>query len=115
MKLIRNQKEINDEIIDKIYMLYNPSEEQSHLLAAHAQKQAKSAVEKMEKVCVAPEECGKFKQWNEELFLEETCFSEKFPYGTGGYLSSMINGHEDNMGFANYCVNQIMSCDPKFR
>ena len=27
----------------------------------------------------------------------------------------MINNDENDMGFANYCINQIMSCDPKFR
>ena len=45
----------------------------------------------------------------------DNLFPEKFPYGTGGYLSSAIDNQDNNLGFANYCVNQIMSCDPKFR
>ena len=69
----------------------------------------------MEKICVAPGEDGKFQNWKKDVFLEERCFPEKFPYGTGGYLSSQINDSESDMGFANYCINQIMSCDPKFR
>ena len=66
-------------------------------------------------MCVAPGEAGGFKNWEDDIFLEEQCFPEKFPYGTGGYLSSCINDPENDMGFENYCVNQIMSCDPKFR
>ena len=27
----------------------------------------------------------------------------------------MIDDDKNDMGFANYCINQIMSCDPKFR
>ena len=30
-------------------------------------------------------------------------------------MSSCIKDPENDMGFANYCVNQIMSCDSKFR
>ena len=26
-----------------------------------------------------------------------------------------MNDPENNMGFANYCINQLMSCDDKFR
>ena len=69
----------------------------------------------MEKVCVAPGEGGSFQNWKGDLFLEEKAFPEKFPYGCGGYLSSMIDNDDNSMGFASYCVDQIMSCDPKFR
>ena len=69
----------------------------------------------MEKIAVAPGEFGGFQNWGKDIFLEEKCYPEKFPYGTGGYLSSCINDQENNMGFANYCINQIMSADPKFR
>ena len=102
-------------LVTNLDMLFNPSEDQSQLLADKANQHAKSAVEKMEKMCVAPGETGEFQNWNEDLFLEEKCFPEKFPYGTGGYLSSMIDDDEKDMGFANYCISQIMSCDPKFR
>ena len=49
--------------------------------------------DKMEKICIAPGETGHFQNWNEDLFLEEKCFPEKFPYGTGGYL---INDYGSN-------------------
>ena len=42
-------------------------------------------------------------------------FSRKFTFGTGGYLSSCIDDEGNGMGFANYCINQLMSADPKFR
>ena len=69
----------------------------------------------MRKICIAPGETGQFKNWGEDLFLEEKAFPEKFPYGLGGYLSSMINNEGDDMGFAAYCRSQLMNCDPKFR
>ena len=91
-------KDVVDEIGDQIDILFNPSEQQSSLIADMAKKQAKSALRKMEKICVAPGEFGNFKNWNDDMFLEEKCFPEKFPYGTGGYLSSMINDGDVNMG-----------------
>ena len=69
----------------------------------------------MEQICVAPGEGGGFKNWGDEIYLEEMCFPEKFPFGVGGYLSSCIDDVENSMGFAAYCVSQIMSADPKFR
>ena len=69
----------------------------------------------MKKVCVAPGEKGQFKNWGEETYLEERCFPELFPFGNGGYLSSGIEDPERALGFAEYCVGQLMSCDPKFR
>ena len=35
--------------------------------------------------------------------------------GVGGYISSSFENPERNLGFAKYCVSQLMSCDPKFR
>ena len=80
-----------------------------------AKQQVNRIKKKMEKVSVAPGEFGSFKNWGDDIFLEEKIFPEKFPFGTGGYLSSAIDNPDNNMGFANYCINQIMSCDPKFR
>ena len=77
--------------------------------------QAKAMLNKMEKISVAPGECGGFNNWGEDIFLEEKCFPQHFPFGTGGYISSCVDDPDNDMGFANYCVNQIMSCDPKFR
>ena len=53
----------------------------------------------MEKIAVAPGEFGSFQNWGEDIFLEEKIFSEKFPYGTGGYLSSYVENPESDMGF----------------
>ena len=35
----------------------------------------------MEKVAVAPGEFGSFKNWGDDIFLEEKSFPEKFPFG----------------------------------
>ena len=70
---------------------------------------------KYRKIAVAPGERGQFKNWGDDVFLEEKMFPEKFPFGTGGYLSTCMDNPENNLGFAAYCVNQIMSCDEKFR
>ena len=72
-------------------------------------------VSKMEEICIAPGEHGSFVNWGEDLFIEEKCFPEKFPFGIGGYLSTVLDDDDNSMGFAEYCKSQIMSCDPKFR
>ena len=69
----------------------------------------------MEKVCVASGEHGHFKNRRDDTYLEEKCFPELFPFGTGGYLSSCIEDPDRALGFAEYCVGQLISCDPKFR
>ena len=56
--ILLTHKDVVDEVSDQIDMMFNPSEEQSSLLANQAKKQAKSAVRKMEKICVAPGEFG---------------------------------------------------------
>ena len=69
----------------------------------------------MKKISIAPGEMGRFKNWGEDIYLEEMAFPDKFPFGCGGYLSSCIDDKTFDMGFARYCVNQVMSADPKFR
>ena len=49
------------------------------------------------------------------FIVGEVCFVDNFPLGYGGYLSSCIGDPTVDMGFAEYCVSQIMSADPKFR
>ena len=110
-----SHKTVEDEFISDLDMMYNPSVEQAAALSKKAHQQASNILNKMEKICVAPGEQGGFKNWGDDIFLEEKCFPEKFPFGTGGYLSSCINDPKHDMGFANYCVNQILSCDQKFR
>ena len=100
---------IPDEICDNIDMIYNPTENQADFLSKKAKQQITRIKNKMEKIQVAPGEFGKFKNWGDDIFLEEKIFPEKFPFGTGGYLSSCIDNPENDMGFANYCINQIMS------
>ena len=51
------------------------------------------------------------------MFLEERCFPELFPFGVGGYLSSLIHDEDKStdMGFAAYVKHRILSKDPKYR
>ena len=51
----------------------------------------------------------------ENIYLEEKAFPELFPFGDGGYLSSLLNSKETDMGFAMYIKHRILSSDPKFR
>lgn len=95
-------------------MVFNPSDSQAKILADASRKEAELIEDKMKKISVAPGECGKFENWGKDIFLEERCFPEKFPYGIGGYLSSCVSDPKNDMRFANYCINQLMSCDPKF-
>ena len=64
---------------------------------------------------MAPGEFGTFQNWGDHIYIEEKCFPEKYPFGVGGYLSSCIEDPENAIGFASYCVSQLMSADPKFR
>ena len=105
-------KELETELVNDLDFYNRLSEEQANILSMKARNLAKRI---QEKVCVAPGEHGSFKNWEEDIYLEEKCFPEKFPFGQGGYLSSTIDDPESSMGFANYCKNQLLSCDPRFR
>ena len=107
-------KAVRDEILE-LDAITAPTEEQAKILSDTAHLHATRMRKKMEKISVAPGESGKFQNWGEDIFLEERMFPDKFPYGTGGYLSTCMDNPEKNLGFAAYCVNQIMSCDEKFR
>ena len=96
-------------------MISGPSDEETSFVSEKAKHQAAKIKERVKKISVAPGEYGKFQNWGNDVFLEERAFPEKFPYGTGGYLSSCIQDEGNDMGFASYCINQIMSADPKFR
>ena len=89
--------------------------EQCDHISGNSSQQAKRIMDRMEKISVAPGEEGKFENWGDDIYLEERAFPEKFPFGTGGYLSSCLDDEEHSMGFASYCVSQIMSADSKFR
>ena len=77
-------------------------------------KQTKKIKENVKKVIVAPGGGGKWKNWQSDLYLEEKLFPALFPYGIGGFLSSNML-RQDNMGFANYVKNRLLSADAKFR
>ena len=110
-----HKSNIKDELNDHLDCLIDPTEGQVKILSNIASKRAEEIKKKMETISVAPGEAGTFQNWGKEVFLEERCFPEKFPFGTGGYLSSCVDNPENDIGFANYCINQILSCDPKFR
>ena len=78
-------------------------------LTEYVKEKSEKAVSKMQQICVAPGEYGQFVNWSEDLFIEEKCFPEKFPYGIGGFLSTVLDDENNSMGFADYCINQIMS------
>ena len=69
----------------------------------------------MEKIGIAPGEFGMFKNWGEDLYMEEKCFPDLFPYGVGGYMSSVIDGNNQNLGFTNYIRHRILHIDGRFR
>ena len=70
---------------------------------------------KMEKISIAPGEHGQFRNWGQDVFLEEKMFPHLFPYGIGGYMSSALNVDRENMGFSNYVRQRILSADSRYR
>ena len=104
-----NESEIDEQLqtstdqhrnLTNLDLLLNPSEEQCETVSNKAKVQAKDILRKVEKMCVAPGESGLFQNWGDDVFLEEKCFPNLFPYGTGGYLSSCIDESENRIGFA---------------
>ena len=73
------------------------------------------AIRYKEKICVAPAEGGEIRNWtDEDIYLEESLFPHLFPYGNGGYVSSVLAGGH-NMGFAVYVRNRLKHANSKFR
>ena len=66
-----------------------------------------------EKVNVAPGEFGKFQNWGDDIFLEEKCFPNLFPYSKNGYLSTCIK-EEKKLSFSQYVRSRIYSTDNRF-
>ena len=91
---------ISDKKMKDIGIISDPSEEQSKDLAIKSSNHAHIVSKKAEKICVAPGEYGSFQNWGQDIFLEEKCFPEKFPYGQGGYLSSCMEDSDKAVGFA---------------
>ena len=92
-----------------------PSIEESKQVSEKAKEKTKKIKDRMEKIGIAPGEGGGFKNWGDDIFLEEKCFPSLFPYGYGGYLSSNMESGDSVEGFAKYVKGRIMSTDPKFR
>ena len=90
-------------------------EDEASNLQKTSERNIRRTKEMVAKIPVAPGETGKFKNWGEDIFLEEKCFPDLFPFGIGGYLSSLINDKKRDVGFAEYVKGQIMSADPKYR
>jgi hypothetical protein len=99
----------------RLRMFKEPSILDSHVVAKEAEGRITNIIQKMEKIQIAPGEFGSFKNWGEDVFLEEKCFPHLFPYGVGGYLSTNLDGKDIYTGFAAYVRGRIMSADPKYR
>ena len=80
-----------------------------------AKKRVSSIKAKIEKISIAPGEYGAFKNWGEDLYIEEKCFPHLFPYGIGGYMSSALDGKNTELGFTNYVRHRILHVDSRFR
>ena len=94
--------------------IINGNSENTDKTFEFVKKQTEEIEKNMTKICVAPGEGGKWKNWRSELFLEEKLFPALFPYGIGGYLSSNM-WRQNDMGLSNYVKNRLVSADAKFR
>ena len=52
-------------------------------------------------VNVAPGEYGKFQNWGTDIYLEEKAFTNLFPYGENGFLSTCMKTGK-KLSFAAY-------------
>ena len=80
----------------------------------YVKNQTKVIKENLHKLYIAPGEHGQWKNWEDDVYLEEKMFPQLFPYGIGGFLSScLLKNH--NIGFANYVKSRLLSANNKFR
>ena len=70
---------------------------------------------KMENISIAPGEYGKFANWGQDIYLEEKSFPHLFPFGIGGYMSTVLDGKETEMGFSNYVHHRLLYVDSRYR
>jgi hypothetical protein len=106
---------VQDEVLNEASFFKELDESNAERLAQSSTKQMKNTTEKIKKNPVAPGEFGVFQNWGEDIFLEEKCFPELFPFGDGGYLSSLVNSKKKDIGFAMYVKHRLLSADPKYR
>ena len=106
---------LEDEVFNEAEFFEDILEDEAQSISKTASTKMRKTLGKVLKIPVAPGEKGKFKNWGEDVFLEEKSFPELFPYGVGGYLSALVNNKDKDMGFAMYVKHRILSTDPKFR
>ena len=103
---------------EKLKKFIEQNQQDSNVLTKKSAKRLKNIKQKtakMEKIQIAPGEFGEFKNWGEDIYLEERCFPHLFPYGAGGFLSTNLDAKDSHNGFASYVRGRIMSADPKYR
>ena len=91
------RKSVNNEKLRKIIQ---PNKQESNFLSNKSAKRFEKINRKMEKVQIAPGEFGEFKNWGEDIYLEEKCFPNIFPYGCGGYLSTNLDAKDTQNGYS---------------
>ena len=109
------EMDFEDELLNDESFFQEIMESDVDTIAKTSRDRIRNTLDKVSKIPIAPGEKGKFKNWGEDAFLEEKCFPELFPYGVGGYLSSLINDSENDIGFAMYVKHRILSADTKYR
>ena len=115
--LHKNQDDVNfQQLKDELHEAQDDSEDNEiENVAKASNDHFSNIISRLEKISVAPGEKGKFENWGDDVFLEEKCFPELFPFGVGGYLSMTIGDDEQKMGFAQYIKHRVLSADSKYR
>ena len=70
-----------DQLVNEIDVIHQPTESSSKQIAEISNAQSKR---NLKKINIAPGEMGSFKNWGEDIYLEEMAFPDKFPFGCGG-------------------------------
>ena len=113
--LSENDIFVEDEFLNEDDFFEEIQEDLATEMHQQSNRNVKRTLDRVSKISVAPGETGKFKNWGDDVFLEEKCFPELFPFGIGGYLSSLMKSKEKSIGFAAYVKSRMMSADPKYR
>jgi hypothetical protein len=106
---------LEDEVFKEAHIFDDILEADIERLSKKSAQKIRRTLDRVAKISVAPGEKGNFKNWGDDVFLEEKCFPELFPFGTGGYMSSLIDNEERDTGFAMYIKHRILSADSKYR
>ena len=101
-KTIKKESLVENQYSELSKIIKNEEHYKSEKTFTKEYEKAARKTSKIEKVDVAPGEKGNFQNWGEDKYLEERCFPELFPFGKGGYLSSLSEDKNENVGFAMY-------------